>query len=126
MLAMGITVALAASRPLAGGSVTPRTETPGEARVISRAFAQVARAIGPSVVRIEVESADEEATASGVVIDTLGNVVPGSGFIEASSDLQFARAVCLALPELKWQPVAVNGQKAVAGLVHVPFTFEVK
>jgi hypothetical protein len=66
------------------------------------------------------------AVRARFVIDTLGNVVPGSGFIEASSDLQFARAVCLALPELKWQPVAVNGQKAVAGLVHVPFTFEVK
>ncbi len=60
------------------------------------------------------------------VIDTLGNVVPGSGLIEASSDDQYARAVCYALPRLKWEPVVVNGQKAVAGLVHVPFTFEVR
>ena len=60
------------------------------------------------------------------VIDTLGNVVPGSGFIEASSDDQYARAVCYALPRLKWEPVVVNGQKAAAGLVHVPFTFEIK
>ena len=57
------------------------------------------------------------------VIDTLGNVVRGSGFIEASSDDQYARAVCYALPELKWAPVTVNGQKTVAGLVHVPFIF---
>ena len=60
------------------------------------------------------------------VIDTLGNVMAGSGFIEASSDEQYARAVCYALPQLKWEPVVVNGQKAVVGLVHVPFTFEVR
>jgi putative serine protease PepD len=85
---MVVTVALAASRPLAGGSVTPRTETPGEARVLSRAFAQVARAIGPSVVRIEVESADEEATASGVVIDTQGNVVTSSHVVDGARKVE--------------------------------------
>jgi hypothetical protein len=59
------------------------------------------------------------------VIDTLGNVVRGSGIIEASSGDQFTRIVCYALPQLKWEPARVNGQKAVAGLVHVPFTFSV-
>jgi serine protease Do len=36
-------------------AVTPKTETPNEARVLSRAFSSVAKALGPSVVRIEVE-----------------------------------------------------------------------
>jgi S1-C subfamily serine protease len=88
MLAMGITVALAASQPLASGTITPRTQAPSEARVLSRAFAQVARAIGPSVVRIEVESADEEATASGVLIDTIGNVVTSSHVVEGARKVE--------------------------------------
>jgi serine protease Do len=37
------------------GAVSPKTETPTEAKVLSRAFSSVARALGPSVVRIEVE-----------------------------------------------------------------------
>jgi hypothetical protein len=63
------------------------------------------------------------AVRARFVIDTLGRVVPGSGFIEATSDEQFARAVCTALPRLRWQPVMVNGQKAVVGLVHVSFDY---
>ena len=38
-----------------GGTVTPRTEAPNEARVLSSAFSAVARALRPSVVRIDVE-----------------------------------------------------------------------
>ncbi|PYO90521.1 MAG: hypothetical protein DMD58_06860 [Gemmatimonadetes bacterium] len=60
------------------------------------------------------------------VIDTLGGVVPGSSIIEASTDEGFARAVCQALPMLKFAPVIVDGHKAAAGLVHVPFTFRVE
>jgi hypothetical protein len=60
------------------------------------------------------------------VIDTLGKVVPGSSIIEASSDERFARAVCEALPELRFAPVVIGGHKAVAGLVHVPFPFRGK
>ena len=47
-------VAPAAAAPAA---VTPKTEAPNEARALSRAFSNVARALGPSVVRIEVEVA---------------------------------------------------------------------
>jgi serine protease Do len=50
----GITTARLASAAGAG-AVTPKTETPNEARVLSRAFSSVAKALGPSVVRIEVE-----------------------------------------------------------------------
>jgi hypothetical protein len=52
--------------------------------------------------------------------------MPESGIIEASSDQQFARAVCYALPNMRFEPVVLDGHKAVVGLVHVPFTFGVK
>ncbi|MFL5304152.1 MAG: trypsin-like peptidase domain-containing protein [Polyangia bacterium] len=39
----------------AGAAVTPKTEAPNEARALSHAFSNVAKALGPSVVRIEVE-----------------------------------------------------------------------
>jgi serine protease Do len=38
-----------------GVAVTPKTQAPSEARVLSNAFAAVARALSPSVVRIDVE-----------------------------------------------------------------------
>jgi len=38
-----------------GGTVTPKTEVPSEARVLSSAFSAAARALAPSVVRIDVE-----------------------------------------------------------------------
>jgi serine protease Do len=40
-----------------GSTVTPKTEAPNEARVLSSAFSAVARALRPSVVRIDVEIA---------------------------------------------------------------------
>jgi serine protease Do len=39
----------------ASAAVTPKTEVPTEAKALSHAFSSVARALGPSVVRIEVE-----------------------------------------------------------------------
>jgi serine protease Do len=54
LLAGGVS-SLARSASAAGAAVTPKTETPNEARVLSRAFSSVAKALGPSVVRIEVE-----------------------------------------------------------------------
>ena len=44
-----------ASAEAATPAVTPKTEAPNEARALSRAFSNVAKALGPSVVRIEVE-----------------------------------------------------------------------
>jgi serine protease Do len=50
----------ASATSVAGGSagpvpVTPRVDSPNEARALSRAFSNVARALAPSVVRIDVE-----------------------------------------------------------------------
>ena len=38
-----------------GGPMTPKTQAPNEARVLSSAFSAVAKALRPSVVRIDVE-----------------------------------------------------------------------
>ncbi|HTB61596.1 MAG TPA: trypsin-like peptidase domain-containing protein [Polyangia bacterium] len=48
-----------------GGAVTPKTEAPSEARVLSSAFSAVARALRPSVVRIDVEIAASHAGQNG-------------------------------------------------------------
>jgi serine protease Do len=50
--------AMAAPTPSAGtdASVTPRTNVPAEARVLSDAFANAAAAVQPSVVRVDVEA----------------------------------------------------------------------
>jgi serine protease Do len=57
----------------ANAAVTPKTEAPNEARAISRAFSAVAKALGPSVVRIEVE------VTAGRPADHLRGRRPGPG-----------------------------------------------
>ncbi len=60
---LGTAVGLAARQPhsvfsaaqAASAAVTPKTEAPNEARALSHAFSNVAKALAPSVVRIEVE-----------------------------------------------------------------------
>ncbi len=47
--------ALIAPAEAASAAVTPKTEVPNEAKALSHAFSSVAKALGPSVVRIEVE-----------------------------------------------------------------------
>jgi serine protease Do len=89
MVVAGVLVALAASAPRAdSGRITPQMEAPKEARNLSRAFADVARAIGPSVVRIEVSTAREEGTASGIVIDTRGNIVTSNHVLDGKAPLR--------------------------------------
>ncbi len=72
-----VLVAGSSARP-ARGRVTPPTSEPAPAHTLSHAFAAVAQAIGPSVVRLEVSGEREDATASGIVIDTRGDVVTSS------------------------------------------------
>ena len=90
MVVIGVTLALAGAQSVAGGHVThvtPATEAPSEARALSRAFASVAHAIGPSVVRIEVQTARERGTASGIVIDTRGYVVTSNHVLEGAPSI---------------------------------------
>jgi serine protease Do len=54
-----------ASAEAAAPAVTPKTEAPNEARALSRAFSNVAKALGPSVVRIEVEVGAPRADQRG-------------------------------------------------------------
>ena len=104
MLALGLAFVLATPLPEAGERLTPRTEVPSEARALSRAFAATARAIAPSVVRIEVTAAEEQATASGIIIDTLGNIVTSSHVLDG------ARPVGIGI-------VLVDGRRLDAQLV---------
>ncbi|HEY5453015.1 MAG TPA: trypsin-like peptidase domain-containing protein [Polyangia bacterium] len=91
MLVVGVTLALAgAQQSVAGGHatrVTAATEAPSEARALSRAFASVAHAIGPSVVRIEVQTARERGTASGIIIDTRGYVVTSNHVLDGAPSI---------------------------------------
>src|SRR6185503_186944 len=58
-------VAPAQPQQASGGPVTPRTEAPNEARVLSSAFSAVAKALRPSVVRIDVEIQQPVAARGG-------------------------------------------------------------
>ena len=74
------------ARP-ARARVTPPTSEPAPAHRLSHAFAAVAQAIGPSVVRLEVSGDREDSTASGVIIDTRGNVVTSSHVFDGWSPI---------------------------------------
>ncbi len=63
-------VARAASAEVPAARVPPQ-----KARALSRAFTAVAQAIGPAVVRMEVTGGGANTTASGIVLDTRGNLV---------------------------------------------------
>jgi serine protease Do len=51
--------------PAPTGPVTPKTQAPNEARVLSSAFSAVAKALRPSVVRIDVEIRHPEVAERG-------------------------------------------------------------
>ena len=92
---------------------TPATEAPSEARALSRAFAGVAHAIGPSVVRIEVQTARERGTASGIIIDTRGYVVRDA--------LVFARSTPLLTSAPGEQRTARDGWVRLRMTLHADF-----
>jgi serine protease Do len=112
MLVLGVTLGLAGAQRTAGGhvraSLTPATEAPSEARALSRAFASVAHAIGPSVVRIEVQTKHERGTASGIVIDTRGFVVTSNHVLEGAPAID----VQIIFPDGRRLPADVVGRDA--------------
>jgi S1-C subfamily serine protease len=111
MLVVGVTLALAGAQSVAGGHVsrvTPATQAPNEARALSRAFATVAHAIGPSVVRIEVQTAHERGTASGIIIDTRGYVVTSNHVLEGAPAID----VAIIFPDGRQLPADVVGRDA--------------
>jgi serine protease Do len=57
--------ALVSTAAAATPAVTPKQEVPSEAKALSHAFSAVAKALGPSVVRIEVEVGAPVAERSG-------------------------------------------------------------
>jgi serine protease Do len=56
---------LVGSAAAATPAVTPKQEVPSEAKALSHAFSSVAKALGPSVVRIEVEVTNPQAEHLG-------------------------------------------------------------
>src|SRR4051812_2893990 len=58
-LAVGLALAPTPAVSQAPAQVTPKTQTPNEARALSRSFAAVAKALRPSVVRLDVETVGE-------------------------------------------------------------------
>ncbi len=98
----------AAAQP--GARVTPPAVEPAPARVTSRAFIRVAQAIAPSVVRIEVSGPAGDATGSGVVLDTRGNVVTSSHLFDGWSPATGGGAPPIAV-------VLVDGRRLAAELV---------
>ena len=79
-LAVGVGAGGVATARLASAAgaaaVTPKTETPNEAKVLSHAFSSVAKALAPSVVRIEVEVG---APATAERMHGRGFPAPGQG-----------------------------------------------
>ena len=98
-----------AARP-ARGRVTPPIAQPASAHSLSRAFATVAQAIGPSVVRLEVSGDREDSTASGVIIDTRGNVVTSSHLFDGWVPPAGGEAEAIAV-------VLIDGRRLSAELV---------
>jgi len=90
MPVLGVGLLLASPPPRVLGRLTPRIEAPAEARALSRAFAEVARVVAPSVVRIDVATDQDDATASGIIIDTRGNVVTSSHVLDGARPLEIA------------------------------------
>jgi S1-C subfamily serine protease len=98
-----------AARP-ARGRVTPPVSQPSPAHTLSRAFATVAQAIGPSVVRLEVSGDREDSTASGIIIDTRGNVVTSSHLFDGWAPPTGREAEAIAV-------VLIDGRRRAAELV---------
>lgn len=71
----GIVMPTPAQPQIPVAPLTPKTDPPMEARALSRAFSNVARALGPSVVRVDVEVAhpdpDEDGGRSGIALGDL-------------------------------------------------------
>lgn len=66
--AVGVASAQVAPAPVAGpngGTMTPKMQAPPEARSLSRAFATTAKALQPSVVRIDIEGAAPKLSRRG-------------------------------------------------------------
>ena len=108
---------LARRAPGSGRLGRPARQRPGDAAVSQAgpgAFSvprvrQVAQAIGPSVVRLEVSGDREDSTASGVIIDTRGNVVTSSHLFDGWTPPAGAEAEAIAI-------VLVDGRRLSAEL----------
>jgi serine protease Do len=110
LFAVGVVLASTLAAAPSRGGATPAMAEPGAARALSRAFAAVAQAIAPSVVRLEVSGAKEAASGSGIIIDTRGDVVTSSHLFDGWSPAAGGEAEAVAV-------VLVDGRRVAAELV---------
>jgi serine protease Do len=146
------------------GAITPKTEKPAEAKALSAAFAAAARALGPSVVRIDVEAGTaarpggrgnpggpqdpdvpeffrhffefgpgqgegpggggiRRGTGSGVVIDSVGNVITNRHVVEGATKVTVTLSDGTEIPakvvgsDARTDVAVVRLEKAPKGLV---------
>jgi putative serine protease PepD len=86
----------------------------GAGRALSRSFAAVARAIGPAVVRLDVPGPDGQVTASGIVLDTRGNVVTSHHVLDGSNVAPGAGGIAVTLADGRRLPAELVGGDAAS------------
>jgi S1-C subfamily serine protease len=118
LCAVALVVLEGSSARPARGRVAPPASEPTSARRLSRAFATVAQAVRPSVVRLEVSGDREDSTASGVIIDTRGNVVTSSHLFDGWTPPPGGEAEAIAV-------VLIDGRTLPAELVGVDASSDV-
>ncbi len=110
LFAIGVVLASTLAATPSRGRVNPKTPEPAPGPTLSRAFAAVAQAIGPSVVRLEVSGTKEDATGSGIIIDTRGDVVTSGHLFDGRAPADGGEAEAVAV-------VLLDGRKMAAELV---------
>lgn len=86
-----VALGTAATGPSARAWAAPAEAPAAQAPALSRAFVAVARAIGPAVIQLEVSRAVGASSASGIVLDTRGNVVTSARAFQANEASGAAR-----------------------------------
>ncbi|MFL5304151.1 MAG: S1C family serine protease [Polyangia bacterium] len=92
-------------------------------RALSRSFATVAHAIGPAVVRLEVSRAGGTTNASGIVLDTRGNVVTSARAFRADAEAGAAGPrIAVMLADGRSLPAELVGTDAASdvAVVRIP------
>src|SRR5437016_115430 len=87
--AAAIALSLAAGQGRARAESAADDDPTGGSRRLGRALEMAAQAAAPAVVRIEiVRDGQETSIASGIAIDTLGDVVTGAGAVAGARSLR--------------------------------------
>lgn len=92
----------------------------GAGRALSRSFAAVARAIGPAVVRLDVNGPQGQVTGSGIVLDTRGDVVTSHHVLDGSAAAPGGAAqIAVTLSDGRRVPAELVGADAASDVAVV-------